>query len=144
MQNRFGSKGVPIHSPPVDLLSRWLKKSQTEQSQSQPESQTGQPEPDRLARQTDRASQRDRQTQPSQTDRAADRQTEPDPSQTDGRPPGGLGRPARLAVCSINGKEGRVGQSVVRLEARRSGAASGAKRREQVAGAVRGSRTGIH
>ena len=73
--NRFGSLVDPIHSPPIDLLSRW--KEETD-SPDQSQSQTRQTEPARPDRQ--------RQTEP-------DRQS-PDPRQTDGRPPGGLGRPA--------------------------------------------------
>ena len=67
------------------MLLRWPKKTE---SQTRPDSQRArQPEPDR------------------ETDRA-DRADRPDrfPARQDGRPPGGLGRPAR--GVSINGKDG--------------------------------------
>ena len=75
MPNRFGSPGDPIHSQPVDLLSRWKEETEREQE---------------LASQTAREPAR-------QTDRLA-RARLARARQTDGRPPGGLGRPAHWLV----------------------------------------------
>ena len=128
---RFGSKGVPIHSPPVVLLSRWKEETA---SQRQTASQRDQTDP---ASQPERPDSQTRADRERQTDRA-DRQSR-FPVRQDGRPPGGPdGRP--LCLLFFNGKEGRLDLAP---RFARPGAASGAKRRERVAGAVRESRTGF-
>ena len=97
----------------------------------QPErAQTGQPE---------------RQTEPEQPDRERQTETDREDSQTeDGRPPG-LGRPALAGWVFIGKEGGRKGSDLGSCNLPTiCGAASGAKRREQVAGGPSESRTGIH
>ena len=106
----FGSKGVPIHSQPVDLLSRWPKKTESQTRQSQ------------RARQPD---QRDRETE------RADRQRDSQPDRTDG--PGGLGRPA-LVVWFFD-RQGRKG-GAWRLQRLRS--SGGRERREALRASCQG------
>ena len=108
---RFGSKGVPIRSSPVVVLSRWKEKTARQSPDSQPDSPDSQSQPERA-----------RQTESRQTERFPVRQRRTAPR----RPGGPDGRPAWLSCSLMARKEGRKGRHGRR--ALRCGLSAGAPR----------------
>ena len=68
-------KGVPIHSPPVVVLSRWKEETDQTRPDRQPDSQTDTPD-------------RQRQTEQTEPARQPDRRMDGPPAASDGRPSG--------------------------------------------------------